>query len=160
MEIRSEEFQRNDEAQLRAAAPDGARFVPDDGGARIAHAQYRFIASAADLRSALPGGRYTHVMYYGHAVDDGGTLKPLQKITVTELQHVLQGSGVDHLDILGCRSTAFAAQLASAMPKLKVGNLRGKRFDDIEVDLRSMQLTKFTIVPQVVFHFAPPPASR
>ena len=126
----------------------------------IAHAQYRFIASAADLRSALHGGRYTHVVYYGHAVDDGGTLKPLQKITVTELQHVLQGSGVDHLDILGCRSTAFASQLASAMPDLKVGNLRGKRFDDIEVDLRSMQLTKFTIVPQVVFHFAPPPASR
>ena len=127
----------------------------------IARAQYRFIASVGDLRMALHGGRYNHVVYYCHAVDNGGTLKPLQKITVTELQHALQGSGVDHLDILGCRSTTFASQLVSAMPKLKVGNLRGKRFDDIEVNLRTMQLKTFTIVPQVVFHFAPsPPASR
>ena len=126
----------------------------------IAHARYRFISSAGDLRAAMHGGRYTHIVYYGHAVDDGATLKPLHKITVTELRHLLQGSGVDHIDILGCKSTTFASQLASAMPKLNVGNLRGKRFDDIEVDLRSMKLTNFTIVPQVVFHFAPTPAAK
>jgi hypothetical protein len=126
----------------------------------IAHAHYRFITSAGELRAALHGGRYTHIVYYGHAVDDGATLKPLHKITVTELRHLLQGSGVDHIDLLGCKSTTFASQLASVMPNLSVGNLRGKRFDDIEVDLRSMQLTNFTIVPQVVFHFSPAPAAK
>jgi hypothetical protein len=70
---------------------------------------------------------------------------------------MIHGTGIEHLDILGCRSTAFAAQLASAMPKLTVGNLRGKRYDDIEVDLYTMQLTKFTILPQTVFHFGPTP---
>jgi hypothetical protein len=129
--------------------------VPD-----IMHADYRFITSAADLGGVLHSRRYTHLVYYGHAVDDGSTLKPLHKITAMQLQHLIHGSGIDHLDILGCRSTTFAAQLASATPKLTVGNLRGKRYDDIEVDLRTMRLTKFTILPQTVFHFGPAPSAK
>lgn len=70
----------------------------------ITHADYRFVASPADLRKALHSHRYTHVVYYGHAVDDGGTLKPLHKVSVREMEHLLQNSGVEQVDILGCRS--------------------------------------------------------
>jgi hypothetical protein len=126
----------------------------------ITHADYRFIASASELGKALQSHRYTHVVYYGHAVDDGGTLKPLDKVSVRELQHVLQNSGVEQVDILGCRSMTFAAQLASALPKLAVGYLRGKRYDDIVVDMHTMQLTDFTVVPQTVFYFGPRPATK
>lgn len=146
----------NFEGQLRAAL----NIFLTGEVPQIARADYRFVPDVATLHALLQTRRYDHVVYYGHAVEDGATLKPLHRITVTELETVLKGSGVSHIDILGCRSTTIAARLASDCPSLTVGNLRGRRFDDVEVDLRTMQLKNLTIVPQPVFHFSPKLATR
>jgi len=103
---------------------------------------------------ALGSHRCSRVVYYGHALPDGVTLAPLQKITAPQVAHALKGSGVDHVDILGCDSSAIGALLATLVPGLTVGTLRGKRFDDFRVDPSTMKIQDFTIVPMPIFHFA------
>jgi len=147
---------QNFEWKLRSAL---SRFLASEVPS-IGHADYRFVPDIATLNRLLQTRRYDHVIYYGHAVDDGATLKPLHKITVLQLELALKGSGVTHIDILGCRSTAIAARLAMDLPLLTIGNLRGRRFDDVEVDLRTMRLKTLSIVPQPVFHFGPKPAAK
>jgi hypothetical protein len=62
---------------------------------------------------------------------------------------------VEHVDIFGCNSSAIGALLSSLVPRIKVGTLRGRRFDDIEVNMQTMQLTDFRILSQPVFHLGP-----
>src|SRR5436190_12523062 len=122
------QIRRDFEQQLRAALSTFMiREIPD-----IAHADYRFIGDARTLQAFLHTRKYREVIYYGHAIEEGSTLKPLQKISAIQLRHALEDSGVTHIDFLGCKSTTLAAHLASARPDLSVGNLRGRRFDDIE----------------------------
>lgn len=73
----------------------------------------------------LAGRRYDRVIYYGHALADGITLAPLQRITAPQIAHALKGSGVEHVDILGCDSSSIGALLATLVPGLTVGTLRG-----------------------------------
>jgi hypothetical protein len=78
----------------------------------------------------------------------------LRRITAPQIAHALKGSGVEHVDILGCDSSAIGALLATLVPGLTVGTLRGKRFDDFTVDPSTMKIQDFTIVPMPIFHFA------
>jgi hypothetical protein len=126
--------------------------IPD-----LARADYRFVPDFQTLGRLLTRGRYARLVYYGHALSDGVTLLPLHRITAQQLAQVLAGSAVEHVDIFGCNSSAIGALLASLLPRLKVGTLRGKRFDDIEVNLATMQLTDFRILSQPVFHLGPAP---
>lgn len=137
------------EELLRTALPILVKNeIPD-----IVHADYRFVSDAQTLQQVLAHGGYTHLVYYGHALADGVTLLPLHRITAPQLAQVLKGATVKHVDILGCNSSAIGALLASLAPGVQVGVLRGKRFDDFEVNMQTMQPTDFRILPQPVYHF-------
>jgi len=139
------------EQLLRAALQDfiGTE-LPD-----LAHADLRFIPDLATLSSALLQRRYTNLVYYGHALTDGLTLLPLHRITARQLAGVLGHSGVQHVDILGCSSSAIGALLSTLVPDIVVGTLRGRRFDDVAVDMHTMRLIGFKIESQTVFHLGP-----
>jgi hypothetical protein len=77
----------------------------------------------------------------------------LQRNTAPQIAHALKGSGVEHVDILGCDSSSIGALLATLVPGLTVGTLRGKRFDDFKVDPPTMKIQDFTIVPMQILHF-------
>lgn len=122
--------------------------VPD-----VSQAKFLFTPDIKTLSMALATRRYDRVIYYGHALADGVTLAPLQRITAPQIAHALKGSGVKHVDILGCDSSSIGALLATLVPGLAVGTLRGKRFDDFKVDPSTMKIQDFTIVPMQIFHF-------
>jgi hypothetical protein len=92
----------------------------------VAGARFVFIRSAADFEAAVRSAQYTHVVYYGHALDGENALLPAKgsKIDVPTLARALTGTSVAHFDILGCRSTSIAAQLATLRPEVKIGYLR------------------------------------
>lgn len=123
--------------------------VPD-----VSQAKYLFTPDIKTLSMAVASRRYNRVIYYGHALADGVTLAPLQRITAPQIAHALKGSGVTHVDILGCDSSSIGALLATLVPGLSLGTLRGKRFDDFKVDPSAMKIQDFTIVPMQIFHFA------
>lgn len=125
---------------MRAEAPD------------IAQADYRFAPDIQTIRAALASRHYDRVVYYGHALSDGVTLAPLKRITGPELAIVLKGAGVKHFDILGCNSFSVGSLIKLQAPGITVGVIYGKREDDFEVDVRTMQLTGFSIAQQVVHH--------
>ena len=141
----------NFERLLRTALVDFAGTeVPD-----LARGDYRFVPDVQTLGSLLARGRYARLIYYGHALTDGITLLPLHRITAQQVAQVLAGSTVGHIDIFGCNSSAIGALLSSLIPRIKVGTLRGRRFDDIEVNMQTMQLMDFRILSQPVFHLGP-----
>lgn len=123
--------------------------------ADIGRADFAFVTDARSLAQALRGGPYTHVVYYGHAVDDGATLKPLKEIDVKQITDALSGTNVVHIDILGCSSASFAAKLVLSVPKLTAGSFLTKRLDDIDVDMATMQLKRLIIERQPLHHFLP-----
>ncbi len=125
---------------MRAEAPD------------IAQADYRFAPDIQTIRAVLASRHYDRVVYYGHALSDGVTLAPLTRITGPELATVLKAAGVKHFDILGCNSFAIGSLIKLQAPGMAVGVVYGKREDDFDVDLRTMQLIGFSISPQVVHH--------
>lgn len=136
---------------LRGALPTlVGNDVPD-----LVQADYRFVSDAPTLQQVIVHGAYTNLVYYGHALVDGVTLLPLHRITAQQLAQILKGATVKHVDILGCNSSAFGALLASLVSGVQVGVLRGKRFDDFEVNIQTLQLAGFRIVPQPVYHFGP-----
>jgi len=143
--------QKNFEAKLR----DALQTFMAGEVADIGRADYAFVADAGSLAQVLRRGAYTHVVYYGHAVDDGATLKPLKEITVKQMADALSGANVVHIDILGCSSASFAAKLVLSVPKLTAGSFLTKRLDDIEVDMATMQLKKLVIERQPLHHFRP-----
>ena len=59
------------------------------------------------------------------------------------------------MDILGCNSSAIGALLSTLVPDIVVGTLRGRRFDDVAVDMHTMRLIGFKIESQTVFHLGP-----
>lgn len=123
--------------------------VPD-----VAQAKYLFTPDIKTLSMALGTHLYDRVVYYGHALADGVTLAPQQRITAPQIAQALKGSAVGHLDILGCDSSAIGALISTLVPGLTVGTLRGKRFDDFKVDPSTMKIQDFMIVPMQIFHFA------
>jgi len=124
--------------------------IPD-----LAIADFQFTPDLTTLSTALLQRRYTTLVYYGHALTDGVTLLPLHRITARQLASVIGHSGVRHVDILGCNNSAIGALLSTLAPDIVVGTLRGRRFDDIAVDMHTMRLTDFKIAPQAVFHLGP-----
>lgn len=145
------------EGQLRKALSAFlAGEVPD-----IAHAEYRYVTDASSLMTLVRSGRYSHVIYYGHADIKLNVLAPVaeRKITGAQLKQIFAGSAVKRFDILGCQAGVIAAQLASDVPGLDVGYLRGTRYDEVDVDMRTRELRGFSIVPQKVFHFVRPAGS-
>jgi hypothetical protein len=111
-------------------------------------------ARLGTLSMALGTHLYNRVVYYGHALADGVTLAPQQRISASQIAQALKGSGVGHLDLLGCDSSVIGALISTLVPGLTVGTLRGKRFDDFKVDPSTMKIQDFTIVPMQIFHFA------
>lgn len=85
--------QKNFEAKLREAL----QFFMAGEVADIGRADYAFVTDASSLAQALRRGTYTHVVYYGHAVDDGATLKPLKEIGVAQMTDALSGTNVSTL---------------------------------------------------------------
>lgn len=63
--------------------------VPD-----VSQAKYLFTPDIRTLSMALASRRYNRVIYYGHALADGVTLAPLQRISAPQIAHALNGSGV------------------------------------------------------------------
>lgn len=120
--------------------------VPD-----LAQADYLFVPDLRTLSAALATQRYSRLVYYGHALSDGVTLAPLHRIAAPQLAPVLKAAGVQRFDILGCNSSAIGGLLATLVPGMTVGTLRGRIFDDVEIDIRTMKLLNFTIVPQKIF---------
>lgn len=130
-------------------------FVKND--VDIAGADYQFVRNVKDLQTAIASKPYSHVVYYGHAMTDQGVLllSHGNKVSVDQLVSLLTGTKVKHFDILGCASVSIAARLAIAMPKLTVGNLRDKRWDNFDVELRTMKVQRMSIEPQAIHHFGP-----
>lgn len=125
----------------RDAVVQGARFV--------------FIHNASDLSAAVRSAPYTHVIYYGHALEGVNALLPTagNRIKAAQLAQSFAGTTVAHLDLLGCQSASIAADLATVLPRLRIGYLRAKRIDNVECDPRTVQVIKMTIDDQPVFHF-------
>ena len=142
---------KNFEAKLREALQ---AFMAGEV-ADLGRADYAYVTDATSLTQVLRRGAYTHLVYYGHAVDDGATLKPLKEITVKQMTDALSGTSVVHIDILGCSSASFAAKLVLSLPKLTAGSFLRKRLDDIEVNMATMQLKKLVIERQPLHHFRP-----
>lgn len=53
--------------------------------------------------------------------------------------------------VVGVR--AVAAELSTMLPKVRVGNLRSAREDNVEADPRTLQVIRLSIDRQPVFHF-------
>jgi len=77
------------------------------------------------------------------------------RITPAQLAAALQGTTVRHVDILGCKSVSFAAELATLAPALRLGYLTAKRFDNVEVNLHTQQVVSVSIDRQPLLHFGP-----
>jgi len=128
------------------------------GDATLQGARFVFIHNASDLSAAVKSAPYTHVVYYGHALEGVNALLPKagNRITVAQLTQALAGTPVAHLDLLGCQSASMAAELATLLPRLRIGYLRSKRIDNVECDPRTVQVIRMTIDPQAIFHFGGP----
>ena len=125
------------------------------GDASIMSARFVFVRNVADISAAVRSGAYTQVVYYGHADQTANALIPAPHVRVTaaELASALAGTTVRHVDILGCRSTSFAAELATLAPRLRVGHLGAKRIDNVEVNLHTQQVVNIAIDRQPLLHF-------
>jgi hypothetical protein len=129
------------------------------GHAGVSAARFVFIRNAAEFAASIRSGSFGHVIYYGHALVGTNTLLPSigHSITPWQLFNSLKGSTVRHFDILGCSSASIAAQLATDLPALRVGNLRAAREDNIEVNPTTKQVVRLKIDPQPVYHFGGSP---
>lgn len=125
------------------------------GDLPVAGARMTFVRNAADLSAAIRAADYTHVAYYGHALEGDNALLPTagNRITVQQMAQALDGTKVTHLDILGCQSSSIAAELATKVKGVKVGYLRMKRFDNVEVNPRTLQVVTLTMDAQAILHF-------
>lgn len=125
------------------------------GDANIMAARFFLVSDLQQITTAIRSGRYTQVVYYGHADQNSNALIPAPgvRITASQLAQALKGSAIGHVDILGCRSGSFAAELATLVPELRVGHLMAKRFDNIEVNPRTNQVIQMTIDRQGLLHF-------
>lgn len=121
----------------------------------VVGARFVFIRNAGDFEAAVRGAQYTHVVYYGHALEGENELLPARgaKVDVPQLARALKGTTVAHFEILGCRSASIAAQLSTLVPAVKVGHLRAAREDNIEVDPSTLQVISLCIDRQTVFHY-------
>ena len=130
-------------------------FVGSD--ASIMGARFAFVRNISEISTAIRSGAYTQVVYYGHADQNANALITSHgvRITPAQLASALQGTSVAHVDILGCKSVSFAAELATLAPKLRVGYLTAKRFDNIEVNLHTQQVIDVSIDRQPLLHFGP-----
>lgn len=128
-------------------------FVGSD--ATMMSARFVFVRNIADISTAVRSGAYTQVVYYGHADQHANALIPAPRVRITaaELASALAGTAVRHVDILGCRSTSFAAELATLAPRLRVGHLGAKRVDNLEVNLHTQQVVTIAIDRQQLLHF-------
>jgi hypothetical protein len=118
-------------------------------------ARFVFVRNIREIAAAVRSGAYTHVVYYGHADQIANALIPAPhvRITAAGLAPALAGTAVRHVDILGCRSTSFAAELATLAPQLRVGHLGAKRIDNVEVNLHTQQVVNVAIDRQPLLHF-------
>ncbi|HVZ86056.1 MAG TPA: hypothetical protein VHG72_03760 [Polyangia bacterium] len=98
-----------------------AAFVGAD--ADMMSARFVFVRDAAQIAAAIRSGRYTQVVYYGHADQYANALIPAPGVRVTpaQLAAALRGTSVSHVDILGCRSTSFAAELSTSLQRYESG---------------------------------------
>jgi hypothetical protein len=118
-------------------------------------ARFVFIRGAGDFEAAVRSAEYTHVIYYGHALDGETALLPAKgsKFDADGLARALKGTTVTHFDILGCRSTSIAAQLSTMLPGVRIGYLRAAREDNVEADPRNLQVISLSIDRQTVLHY-------
>jgi len=125
------------------------------GDTVVQGARFAFIHNASDLSAAVRSAPYTHVVYYGHALEGVNALLPTagNRIAVAQLAQALAGTPVAHLDLLGCQSASIAADLSTVLPGIRIGYLRSKRIDNVECDPRTLQVIRMTIDPQTIFHF-------
>jgi hypothetical protein len=131
------------------------RFLGSD--AQVMSARFIFIRNVREFTAAIRTGSYSQVVYYGHALDGENALLPARggKIAPAELAYAFRGTTIRHFDILGCRSTSVAAELATLCPTLKIGHLRAAREDNVEVSPATLQVISLTIDQQMLFHFEP-----
>jgi hypothetical protein len=67
---------------------------------------------------------------------------------------LLKGASIKHFDILGCSGASIAGELATLVPRgIRIGYLRNRRQDNIEVDPATLMVKKLTIDPQTLFHY-------
>lgn len=125
------------------------------GDAIISGVRMTFIRDASDFAAAVRSASYTQIVYYGHALEGVNALLPTgtNRVSAKDLASALTGTTVKHFDILGCQSASIAAELSTLLAKVRVGNLRVKRFDNVICDPRSLLVTSLTIDPQPIFHF-------
>jgi hypothetical protein len=121
----------------------------------ISAARFVFIRNADDFASAVRAGSFSHVIYYGHALDGANALLPTMgnSMTAFRLANILKGTTVHHFDILGCSSASIAAEISTEVAGVRVGNLRGSRNDNVEVNPETLQVIKLQIDPQPLYHF-------
>jgi hypothetical protein len=132
-----------------------AAFVGGDAG--MMGARFVFVRDISQISAAVRSGAYTQLVYYGHADQNTNALIPAPGVRITpgQLASALAGTKIAHVDILGCRSVSFAAELATLAPKLRSGYLTAKRFDNIEINLQTMQVVGISIDRQLLLHFGP-----
>jgi hypothetical protein len=125
------------------------------GDASLSGAQFVHVKDEAHMRTAIRSGRFTHVIYYGHALENVNALYPGigSHISAPQLADMLKGSGVTHFDILGCKSTSIAAELSTLVPDVQIGYLRQKRVDNFVVNTKTLQVITMTIDPQAIYHY-------
>jgi hypothetical protein len=130
-----------------------ASFMRSD--AVIMSARFVYVETAADVAAAIKTADYTQVIYYGHGQEGAAVLLPTRKTTIIALQlaRAIKGTKVTHFDILGCQSMAIAAELSGMVPGLRVGNLRARRFDNINYNPRTQEVIDLAIEHQPIYHF-------
>jgi hypothetical protein len=124
------------------------------GHLNLSNARFRHIRTAAQFSSAIAGAKYTHVIYYGHALMGTNVLLPANgsNISPARIVESLTGTSVRHFDILGCRSTSIAAEVSLKLPGISIGYLRQKREDNVVVSRGNPEI-EMTIDPQPIYHF-------
>jgi hypothetical protein len=96
------------------------------------------------------------VVYYGHALSGVNVLLPGvgSNIAPFHIAGLLKGSTIKHFDILGCSGASIAGELATLVSKsTRIGYLRNKRQDNIEVDPATLMVKNLTIDQQALLHY-------
>jgi hypothetical protein len=123
--------------------------------ASMANAKMVRIASAADFVNTVKRESFTHLIYYGHALLGANALLPSmgKNISGWQIAEVLKGTAVKDFDLLGCETTSLAAELSIALPRAKIGYLRGWRQDNFEVDPNTLRIKNIKFDPTPLRHF-------
>ncbi len=121
----------------------------------MANAKIVRIASATDFVNTVRRERFTHLVYYGHALLESNALLPSlgRNISGRQIVEALKNTAVKDFDLLGCATTSLAAELSVGLPGVEIGYLRDWRHDNFEVNPHTLAIKNLKFDPTPLRHF-------